>query len=360
MNLIMEKTLKLSRYFKLEILFAKKNEFRSVHPELKKIWKRKFRQMIRYSSNRTFPILDEFLNVKIEKASEREFEKTKDYKPVLVCALKNDFDKIKPFMEHYRKLGIENFVFLDNMSTDGTFEFLLEQKDTIVYRCGHSFTADRKIAWINRLIAEIGMNKWYLMVDSDEFITYLGYSEHNIEDVLIQYECKGFKRAGSVLLDMYSKEKLFIENSNTDFLKRCCYLDKDTYKLSKTANGMRIVGGPRNRVFGTKMKLSKYCLFYFEEDDIIPSAHFLIPFEKSFDVPVSIGILHYKFINESDYNKMIEAVETGMHSDNSAEYKTYFQGVSANSELTLYDEEHSMLFSEENLRKIGFIEDIFK
>ena len=123
--------------------------------------------MIRYSSNRIFPILEEFLTVKIDKVSDRELVQSDSHKPILICVLKNEVIKIQYFMEHYRKLGIENFVFLDNMSTDGTFEFLLEQEDAIVYRCEHPFVSNRKIAWINRLIAEIGLNRWYLMVDSD-------------------------------------------------------------------------------------------------------------------------------------------------------------------------------------------------
>lgn len=356
---IKEKGYKLICYIKLSIMFAEKNEFSRIHPELVPLWKRKFYQMIRYSSNRIFPILEEFLTVKIDKVSDRELVQSDSHKPILICVLKNEVIKIQYFMEHYRKLGIENFVFLDNMSTDGTFEFLLEQEDAIVYRCEHPFVSNRKIAWINRLIAEIGLNRWYLMVDSDEFITYLGCSEHNIEDVVMQNESRGFKRVASFMIDMYPKENLFTENEGSDFYRKCCCMDKDTYSFSKAANGIRIMGGPRKRVFGTNMKLSKYCLFYFEEDDIVPSSHFLIPFEKSFDVPVSIGILHYKFVNESDYQKMIESVRTECYSNNSAEYKTYYNVLKDRNPVSLYDEKHSILFSEENLRKIGLIEDMF-
>lgn len=57
---------------------------------------------------------------------------------------------------------------------------------------------------------------------------------------------------------------------------------------------------------------------------------------------------------------MVEAVKTGMHSDNSKEYKTYYNALKDNAELSLYDEKHSVLFTEEAIRKIDFVRDIFE
>lgn len=356
---IKEKGRKLFQYIRLNLLFSQNNEFRRVHPEVVHLWEKKFRQMIRYSSDRTFPIAEEFVAVKMDKVHEREQKCEDESVPILICVLKNDIGKLQPFMEHYRKRGIKHFVFLDNMSTDGTFEYLVEQKDADVYRCEHNFTADRKIAWVNRLIAEYGMNKWYLMVDSDEFFTYLGENKFLFKDVVQKAEQKGFKRLGVVHLDMYPKDRLFGNEDREDFIKTYCYFDKDTYTYAKSPRGMKIAGGPRKRVFGTEMKVSGYRMVYFEADDVVPSAHFMIPYEKSYNVPVSLISLHYKFVNESDYDKMVEAVKTGMHSDNSAEYKTYYRVLKENPQISLYDEKHSVLLSEENLRKISFIEDIF-
>lgn len=360
MSRFTEKSRKLILYSKLEMMFNKKSEFSVIHPESVNLWKRKFRQMIRYSSDRTFPIAEEFLNARIEKISDRELNITDEKKPILICALKNDIQKMEYFMEHYRKLGIENFVFLDNNSTDGTFEFLLKQPDTIVYRCEHPFTANRKIAWLNRLIAECGINKWYLSVDSDEFLTYIGYTKNKIEDVVKEAESCDMKRIGCIFLDMYPKGPLFETDENVNFMEKYCYFDKDTHDFARTTNGMSIMGGPRARVFGIKMKLSRYILFYFQEDDVIPSAHYLMPLEKSYGMPVWFATLHYKFVNESDYEKMLEAVRTGMHSDNSREYRKYYEVLSENPDISLYDEKHSLSFSEEHLKEIPFLEEPFK
>ena len=263
-------------------------------------------------------------------------------------------------MKHYRDLGIKYFVFLDNMSTDGTYEFLLEQADVIIYRCDSIFTADRKIAWVNRLIAEFGINKWYLLVDSDEFFDYLGSERYRIGEFIKRLVEHNLKRVGVIHLDMYPLGRLFDTDRNTDFMSDYCYFDKDTYIFSSAYNGIRITGGPRKRVFGTNMKISGVRLVYFEEDDIVPSAHFMIPYFKGKKLPVYLVSRHYKFVNESDYSKMIEAVKTGMHSNNSEEYRTYFEVLSQNPDVSLYDEEHSLKYSEENIRKISFLEDIFE
>lgn len=357
---IREKGKKIKEYIKLEKMFLQQSEFRSVHPELIALWKHKFRQMIRYSSERTFAIAEEFLKVSLEKVHAGEWEQVNENDPVLVCAVKNDLEKIKKFIPYYKELGIRQFVVIDNDSSDGTFEFLCEHKEITVYRCTHSFTADRKIAWIDRVIAEIGDDRWYLMVDSDEFVTYLGVNEHKIDEFVRRNRELGRERIGSFMLDMYPKEALFESTGETDFMENYCYFDKDTYEVMQARNGLRIKGGPRFRKFGTTMKLSKYCLFYFGRDDIVPSAHIHIPFEKSLNAPVSIAIRHYKFLNHSDFDKVVEAVQTGMHSEDSKEYKTYLKGINGNEKLTLFDEAHSLEFSEENLRQIKFLTDVFE
>ena len=61
-----------------------KNEFKGIHPEQMKLWHTKFKNMIQYNSDRTFSILDEFLNAKNTKVSEG----VKTEKLILICALK--------------------------------------------------------------------------------------------------------------------------------------------------------------------------------------------------------------------------------------------------------------------------------
>ena len=43
---------------------------------------------------------------------------------LLVCVLKDEMYFLPEFLAHYRALGVEHFVFLDDASTDGTTVFL--------------------------------------------------------------------------------------------------------------------------------------------------------------------------------------------------------------------------------------------
>ena len=361
-NKVKEKSGKLIKYIKLEMMFRKKSLFTSKYPELASLWKYKFQQMIRYSDERVFSIAEEFLAASIEKMKDCEFAVENVHSPILICVIKNDMGKLVQFMEHYRKLGITKFIFLDNMSTDGTYEYLLKQEDTVVYRCQNSYLSSRRIAWINRIIAEYGIDKWYMVVDSDEFFTYLGAKKYSISEFIQKVEEKGYKRAGVVHLDMYPKGSLFESDSKMDFREKYCYFDKDTYTLTRIKNGrgIKIKGGPRKRVFGTDENVSGVRLMYIEKDDIVASSHYTIPFEKSQNVPIYIVSQHYKFIDEKDYDKMIDAVKTEIYSNGSKDYKIYLNTISENPQVTMYSEEHSLLFMEDNLREIEFLEDAFE
>ena len=44
----------------------------------------------------------------------------------LLAILKNEIYFLPAFLNHYRRLGVQRFVFLDDRSDDGSFEYLLE------------------------------------------------------------------------------------------------------------------------------------------------------------------------------------------------------------------------------------------
>ena len=58
---------------------------------------------------------------------------------VLISVVRNEADILPAFFDHYRGLGIRSFVLIDNNSTDGTREVLLEQPDVILYAAAGSY-----------------------------------------------------------------------------------------------------------------------------------------------------------------------------------------------------------------------------
>ncbi|MDP2083648.1 MAG: glycosyltransferase family 2 protein, partial [Gemmobacter sp.] len=52
---------------------------------------------------------------------------------LLCCCLRNERVRLPFFVEYYRKLGINHFLFIDNGSDDGSREWLAEQADVSVW-----------------------------------------------------------------------------------------------------------------------------------------------------------------------------------------------------------------------------------
>jgi hypothetical protein len=97
-------------------------------------------------------------------------------------AMVRDEDYILPhFFEHYRRLGVEQFVIYDDRSGPDACELLMAQPDTAVIRSQHLFNdmiEDRRLGQtrlahlvIKTRLPEIFFpEQWVLMVDPDEFL----------------------------------------------------------------------------------------------------------------------------------------------------------------------------------------------
>ena len=325
------------------------------------LWRTKFMNLVRMEDARCNELLQEFLTCELKKISLNKVKQKNKYSPILFCVIKNDFEKLPTFMEHYRRLGVEVFVFLDNCSTDGTREYLCTQKDVIVYSSEQEYSSVRRVAWINRLLAIYGCDRWCMVVDSDELVTFIGSEELTFRDVIRKATDKGHNRIAGFMLDMYTKDGLFMADSE-DYVDKMCWFDRNSYQLRMDKNGLVIKGGPRGRMFGRqKPVLSKYPLFYFGKDDFVASSHYMTPAISKEETVVLFAICHYKFMDDKDLLKIKEAVEKENYAGNSADYKAYLSSIEKIGNLNFYDENIStQLKSSEDLHQIRFLQSIDK
>ena len=161
---------------------------------------------------------------------------------VLICVVKDDLVRIKEFIKHYRWQGITRFAFVDNGSTDGTREFLLAQADCDVYGCELTYSSLRRVVWLNKLIERYGSKRWYVMVDSDEFIFYPGMEKISLLELISYSERNDISRISGYLVDMYANDKLFGLNMGESFRKKACYFDGTGYDIHNTGHGVSIMG----------------------------------------------------------------------------------------------------------------------
>lgn len=348
-----KKTLEISKKIKKSYDEYEKNENEiTMTGEVKEIFKKSFINFI-WAQSKDAEIAFSFLtsiikpvkaNIKIEEIGNKT--------PILICIVKDDLQRIEMSLNYYRKMGVKNFVYLDNMSTDGTFEYLLKQPDIDLYKCETPYTTQNREAWINRIIAHYGFNHWYLCVDSDELFVYDKMEEINIDEYISKLGKKN-RRVRALLLDMYSKEPIFKETENIQ--EYYSYFDGDTYKHKSTYKLEAVTGGPRQRVFfensNKKFMLTKYPLFYFIKGDIQCGSHFQYPFSPNCGVPCTTALLHYKFL-KSDLQKYMDRVKLGNYANGSEEYKKYIEIYNKGKNISLYNEKSIKYIDSQSLKKI--------
>lgn len=231
--------------------------------------------------------------------------------PILIVVVKDDYERMKLFFQHYRKIGIHQFIIIDNDSADGTREYCMEQKDARVYSVYEEYATERKEAWIERVICMTGLNRWYLIVDSDELLDYIGSERYKVQKMIQAAEKIGIRKIKGLLLDMYSKQPLFSEHADADTIEEAYpYFDKEGYRQYMVRKGIARVffGGPRNRVYGTKDHMSKFPIVYYDHRTLLFTAHICLRIGEKSEERLWCVMRHYKFLN-SDLERYIHRVE---------------------------------------------------
>ncbi len=323
------------------------------------IWEKAFRRYMK-TNPQNREIVTSFTNCQIYPIKVNIKNQQTD-SVTLICVVKNDLERIKMLYKHYRKIGVQHFVMVDNNSDDGTREWLSEQPDTDLYIVKEKFFSLRKYGWINRIISMYGFKRWYLYVDSDELFVYENMENRTISDLISYCKKNGLIRMSVIMLDMYSDKGVFKTTSNNKSIKdEYIYFDSDSYLVKKNYKGLLIRGGPRKRVMSNDNTwegpvLIKHPLFFFQKGDIFESAHYIFPFEhKTF---VSGALLHYKFL-ETDFKRYKKIATEENFAGGSKEYKQYIESYESNGRLTFMYEGSIKFINSSSLRNISFIEEI--
>lgn len=139
----------------------------------------------------------------LQRVNERPVTAPPGEVPVL-CLARNERPLIAHFMRHYRACGVKNFVFVDNGSTDGTREYLLEQDDCCVFSTDDSFrAANYGIDWINALIDEYFPDRWVLHLDCDEHLIYPNFETRSLDAFCQDLDQEEADTVFGIQVDMY-------------------------------------------------------------------------------------------------------------------------------------------------------------
>ena len=245
---------------------------------------------------------------------------------VLIAKTKNEYKRIPFFIQYYRMIGIKYFIFIDNNSSDDTYEFLLKQGNTKVF-----FTTDalpNHHLWIKKILDTFCINRWSLIVDLDELFCFSNIESVKINRIIEYLDLKGYDAVSSILLDMYprgflSKAVVKDEYSPLSLLQ---FFDKNSHFLKYNKH----YGGVRKRIFDVEPCLTKFPLIKHNPNIIIgPGMHSV---KNITPAKFSTALLHCKF--DSNFKtKTEQAVESAVYWNNSEEYKKYAEKYKYKEEL---------------------------
>jgi len=245
---------------------------------------------------------------------------------LLLSVVRNEYPQIASFLDHYRSIGVSRFAIVDDRSEDGTREFLLSQPDVDMFTSSKTYSeSDRGNFWRHDLVRRYGMNRWYVMVDADEYLVYDGMDRHSLHDLAKWIHKRGMKHLLAPMIDMYPKGDLrdFPFEPRRLPWQIADHFDASGYDYTASPQHVKIRGGPRNRIFG-KHTLTKYPLVYWDRLTIINSIHGPLPYWRNHIEGYGV-LLHFKFF--ADFTRKAQiAVDENQHWNDASKYKEYLSG----------------------------------
>lgn len=292
----------------------------------------------------------------------RAFRKSRELRPVqdntrrisqedilLVCTMRNEQIRLPYFLEYYRGLGVDHFLFVDNGSNDGTVEYLQGMPDVSLWRTTASYRrAGFGIDWMNYLKRRYAHGHWVLVVDPDEFFIYPFCDTRPIRALTDWLDNSSIRSFSAMLIDVYPKGRLdeVAYQPGQDPLEIANWFDSGNYTISlnPTYGNLWIQGGPRARVFFADRPkkapaLNKIPLVKWDRKfAYVSSTHALLPrglnrvYETGGGEKASGALLHTKFLDTFGA-KAHEELARNQHYAQSAEYKAYAEAMDQEPEL---------------------------
>jgi len=173
---------------------------------------------------------------------------------VLFCTFRNEALRLPYFLEHYRRLGVGHFLFVDNDSDDGGAELLEGQGDVSLWRTGAGYRASRYgMDWLQWLLMSHGHGRWCVIVDADELLVYPHHDTRPLPALTDWLEARRIESFGALMLDMYPKGRVdrAVHAAGQDPMTVLQWYDGANYTITRKQDlhYLWIQGGVRSRMF---------------------------------------------------------------------------------------------------------------
>jgi hypothetical protein len=255
----------------------------------------------------------------------------------LLFVVRNEADRLVPFLRHYRNLGVTRFFAVDDRSSDGTLDRLLAEPDVSTFVSNVRYGEARKgELWRQALAEQLGLNRWYVNVDVDEFLVYDGMDAHPLPDLIAKLESAGLKRSLAPMVDLYSTQPL--ASAHFDPGKQpweiAEFFDSSGYRARLSRMSIEVNGGPLLRFFQRVGNRTKFPLIYWDYQTFpVRTIHAPLPYWRNFDPPLT-ALLHFKLFSDFE-RKCIEAIEDGQRHLNARAHRQYYERLQKEARILL-------------------------
>lgn len=277
----------------------------------------------------------------------------------LIVATRNSMRLLKTFLIHYRSLGVTRFLVVDDRSTDETAAFLEGEADVDLFASNVRYRESKRSRfWRNMLVDLYGSGRWYLNVDSDEFLIYRRSEKIGLAEVIQSLRRRGILHMPAPMLDMYPRGRVSEANYAGDVMpwEVAPLFDRAGYALSRSKRNWELSGGVRERALHTRVHLIKYPLMYWgRETNLFRSIHAPCPYWRNFNPPLG-ALLHFKFFSGFDEDFRV-AQRQAQHAQNGEYYAQMLENIGDPHALVLEDEVSEAYTSSDGLYRLGFFQD---
>lgn len=313
----------------------------------------------------------------------------------VLAMMRNELLRLPYWLEYYREQGINSFYIIDNGSTDGTTEYLLEQTDCIVFQTYDSYKeAKSGIKWLNQIGQEFCMGHWCIIADVDELFVFPKKFGTTICEFTKAVEAEKADAVFTLMIDMYSRQPMSEVKyiSGTPFTDICDSFDSKPYVSIQVKEFpyINVLGGIRQRLFfpsfsrrniidrlGWKIGNLSKALGIFNESFLIKKISYqrppaiskvpLIKWSEGFELISSAhttttktlfsgrcALLHFKFFDDF-YTRSLEAVKRKMHFNGASEYAAYAKLLEKNPHISMESKNSMTYKNQDTLEDLGII-----
>jgi len=191
---------------------------------------------------------------------------------IVFSIMKDEIFFVRAFFDHYRKLGVDGFLVLDDGSSDGTLEFLLAQRDTTVltsdFAYGEEYSRRAKIPWryqtmragirLKSIIPDRFLRgQWCVYADADEFLV-IPPQFNFIRDFTKELDARGMPLILGSVIEFYPHDFPDLSKSTNepsdlpDLLSKSPFFDSvKLFNVSDKGEIIRLCRSASGRLFST-------------------------------------------------------------------------------------------------------------